>query len=450
MIKIKRGLDLPIDGAPASLLEDGRAVRSVAVIGDDYIGMKPTMVVTVGDKVAKGQLLFEDKRNPGVRYTSPASGVVREINRGEQRVFHSLVIELQGSDELEFPKFEAAKLTSLERQVVVNNLVASGMWTSIRTRPFSKVPAIDSVPTALFINAMDTNPLALDPRKVIEENEESKATFIAGLNILSHLSDRVFVCHGSHWDYFPKSHAKNVQAEVFEGKHPAGLSGTHNHFLAPASTSRHVWNINYQDVIAIGKLFTTGKLCMDRIISLAGPTVTRPRLVRTIIGASLADLTTGELGSGKNRIISGSVLSGRIATGNVAYLGRYHLQVTALEEGYQRDFMGWLSPGANRHSVLNIYLSAFSCGKKFRFNTNTNGSPRAMVPVGTYEDVMPLDILPTQLLRALIVGDTDMAVKLGVLELEEEDLALCTYVCPGKYEYGPILRDNLTRIEKEG
>jgi Na+-transporting NADH:ubiquinone oxidoreductase subunit A len=450
MIKIKRGLDLPIDGAPASSLEDGRAVRSVAVIGDDYVGMKPTMVVNVGDKVAKGQLLFEDKRNPGVRYTSPASGVVREINRGEQRVFHSLVIELQGSDELEFPKFEAAKLTSLERQVVVNNLVASGMWTSIRTRPFSKVPAIDSVPTALFINAMDTNPLALDPRKVIEESEESKAAFIAGMDVLSHLSDRVFVCHGAHWDYFPKSHAKNVQTEVFEGKHPAGLSGTHNHFLAPASASRHVWNINYQDVIAIGKLFTTGKLCMDRIISLAGSSVTRPRLVRTTVGASLVDLTTGELGSGKNRIISGSVLSGRNATGNEAYLGRYHLQVTVLEEGCQRDFMGWLSPGANRHSVLNIYLSAFSSGKKFRFNTNTNGSPRSMVPVGTYEDVMPLDILPTQLLRALIVGDTDMAVKLGVLELEEEDLALCTYVCPGKYEYGPILRDNLTRIEKEG
>lgn len=449
MIKIKRGLDLPIDGAPVSSIEDGPMARSVAVIGFDYVGMKPTMAVQVGDKVAKGQLLFEDKKNPGVKYTSPASGTVSEINRGAKRVFQSLVIDVAGDDEITFAQYEASNLLSLTRQDIVDNLVASGLWTAIRTRPFSKVPSVDAIPTALFINVMDTNPLALDPSLVVNESEASKASFIAGVDALSHLSDRVFVCHGQ-WDGFPKFNAKNIQTEIFEGKHPAGLSGTHNHFLAPASATRQVWNINYQDVMAIGKLFTTGKLCVDRIISLAGPVVKKPRLLRTTIGANLNELTAGELQEGENRIISGSVLSGRTATDPLGYLGRFHLQVSVLKEGFHRDFMGWLSPGKERHSVLNIYLSAFTSSKKFKLNTNTNGSPRGMVPVGTYEEVMPLDILSTHLLRSLIVGDTDMAVKLGVLELEEEDLALCTYVCPGKYEYGPILRDNLTSIEKEG
>lgn len=449
MIKIKRGLDLPIDGAPSSTIEDGPQITSVAVIGYDYNGMKPTMAVQVGDKVAKGQVLFEDKKTPGVLYTSPAAGTVREINRGAKRVFESLVIDVEGDAEETFQHYDAAELVKLERQTVVDQLVKSGLWTTLRTRPFSKVPAVDAMPTALFINAMDTNPLALDPKLVIKENEEATNSFTAGIDVLSHLADRVFVCHGE-WDFFPKCHAKNVQTETFVGKHPAGLSGTHNHFLAPASESRHVWNINYQDVMAIGRLFTTGKLDMRRVVALAGPGVKNPRMLRTLVGASLQELTAGELQSGEIRVISGSVLSGRTAQGSVAYLGRYHLQVSALAEGRERPFMGWLSPGSNRHSMLNIYLSALNRSKTFSFNTNTNGSPRAMVPVGTYEEVMPLDILPTHLLRSIIVGDMDTAIKLGVLELDEEDLALCTYVCPGKYEYGPILRDLLTRIEKEG
>jgi Na+-transporting NADH:ubiquinone oxidoreductase subunit A len=456
MIKIKKGLDLPIEGAPtSSSIEDAGRARSVAVVGYDYVGMKPTMAVAVGDKVVKGQLLFEDKKNAGVRYTAPASGTVSQINRGAKRVFQSLVIDVAGDGanadegELTFDSYEASKLATLERQHVVDNLVASGLWTTIRMRPFSKVPEIDATPTALFINAMDTNPLAAEPVDVINASHDSREHFINGITALSHLSDRVFVCHGDVAN-FPKIDVKNVKLETFSGKHPAGLSGTHNHFLAPASESRHVWNVNYQDVMAIGELFTTGKLNMTRVVSLAGPAVEKPRLLRTVVGADLTALTAGQLKTGDNRVISGSVLSGRTAEGAVAYLGRYHLQVSCLAEGRDRPFMGWLSPGSNRHSKLNIYLSKFTPGKKFAFNTNTNGSPRAMVPVGTYEEVMPLDILPTQLLRALIVGDMDTAIKLGVLELEEEDLALCTYVCPGKYEYGPILRDNLTQIEKEG
>jgi len=210
-----------------------------------------------------------------------------------------------------------------------------------------------------------------------------------------------------------------------------------------------VWTVGYQDVMAIGDLFLTGRINPSRVVALAGPQVESPRLVRTRVGASLDELTAGQLKSGENRVISGSVFGGRAGGSNVRYLGRYHTQISGLAEGRERQFMHFVRPGMNAFSVLPIYLSRL-LGKQFDFTTSTNGSERAMVPIGTYEKIMPLDVLPTQLLRALIVGDTEVAQKLGCLELDEEDLALCTFVCPGKYEYGPILRDNLTRIEIEG
>ena len=232
--------------------------------------------------------------------------------------------------------------------------------------------------------------------------------------------------------------------------HPAGNAGTHIHHLDPVSATKTVWTVGYQDVIAIGQLFTTGQLNAERVVALAGPQVEKPRLVRTRLGASLEELTAGEMKAGENRVISGSVFGGRTAAGAYAFLGRYHNQVSVLLEGRSRDMLHYLRAGFDRFSTLGIYISSLMPGKKYDFDTTTNGSERAMVPVGNYERVMPLDILPTQLLRSLIVGDTDMAQKLGCLELDEEDLALCTYVCAGKYEYGPILRNNLTRIEKEG
>jgi Na+-transporting NADH:ubiquinone oxidoreductase subunit A len=248
----------------------------------------------------------------------------------------------------------------------------------------------------------------------------------------------------------PGDEIAGVRAESFAGPHPAGLPGTHIHMLDPVNEAKQVWHINYQDVIAVGKLFTEGKLWTERVVALGGPQVESPRLLRTRLGANLEELTAGELRPGNSRVISGSVFGGRHARGPVAYLGRYHQQVSVLLEGTDRQMIHYLRPGADKHSIMNIFISKFTPGKRFDLTTTTNGSPRAMVPVGNYEAVMPLDILPTQLLRYLIVGDTEMAQKLGALELDEEDLALCSYVCAGKYEYGPILRDNLDRIEKEG
>ena len=448
MIKIKRGLDLPITGAPRQVIEDGPRVRTVAVLGGDYMGMKPTMEVREGDRVRQGQVIFTDKKTEGVKYTAPASGTVLAVNRGQKRVLQSVVIEVEGDDDaVTFAAHNEGALASLDRASVQEQLIESGQWTALRTRPFGKVPAPGTAPNSIFVSVMDTNPLAASPEKVITEQLQA---FRNGLTVLSRLTDGpVWVCRAPSTD-LPSFAGGQIREETFAGPHPAGNTGTHIHFLDPVGMKKTVWSVGYQDVIAIGKLFTTGRLYMDRVVALAGPQVQSPRLLRTRVGASLADLTEGQLKSGENRIVSGSLFNGHNARGPLAYLGRLANQVTVLLEGRERALFGYISPGINRHSVMNIYLSKLMRGKLFNFTTTTNGSERAMVPIGNYEQVMPLDVLPTQLLRSLIVSDTDTAQALGALELVEEDLALCTYVCVGKYEYGPILRDNLTRIELEG
>ncbi len=449
MIKIKRGLDLPIAGAPKQSIEDAAQARTVAVIGTDYVGMKPTMAVKVGDQVKLGQELFSDKKTPGVKYTAPAAGEVVAINRGERRVLQSVVIKVAEQEErVQFAKFSQGELSSMERAKVQTQLVDSGLWTALRTRPFSRVPALESTPNSIFVTAIDTNPLAADPAAVLKGQE---ADFQAGLEVLARLTDgKVFVCKAAG-AAVPAQAGGQVVVEEFDGPHPAGLAGTHIHHLDPVSSGKTVWTIGYQDVVAFGQLFLNGEVNVSRVIALGGPELKNPRLVKTRLGASLEDVCGGELADRDAvRLISGSVFGGTTAKGPFSFLGRYHTQVSALKEGTERDFMGWLSPGANKHSMLNIYISKLFGLKNYAPSTNTNGSERAMVPVGSYERVMPLDILPTQLLRALIVGDIETAMQLGCLELDEEDLALCTYVCPGKYEYGPILRNNLTTIEKEG
>lgn len=449
MITIKKGLDLPINGTPSDTISE-HTPSHIALIGYDYIGMRPTMLVKEGDKVAKGQALFEDKKRAGVLHTAPASGRIVAINRGERRVFESIVIEKSGNDEINFDAFSEDTLHNLPRQTVVDNLVKSGEWTAFRTRPFSRTPFIDSVPSAIFVTAIDTNPLALDPMLVLKDEMTS---FNHGLSVLSVLSPTTFVCHHGK-DNLTRVSNLNAHNQTtyhaFGGVHPAGLAGTHIHFLHPLARGVTVWTINYQDVIAIGKLFTTGKLFTDRLIALGGPAVKNPRLIKTTRGADLADLTKDELYDGTHRIISGSVLSGRAYSPTTAHLGRFAGQISVLPEGFERPSFHFFALGRNRFSALPIYISQFFKGKKYNFTTSTNGSPRAMVPIGSFEKVMPQDYLPTQLLRALIVEDIAVAVDLGALELDEEDVALCTFVSPGKYEFGDILRDNLTRIEAEG
>ena len=449
MNRIKRGMQLPLSGAPEQVIGSAQTPRSVALLGCDYVGMKPTMLVAEGDRVKLGQPLFSDKKNPDVIYTSPGCGTVSGINRGYQRRFLSVSIDLDGDEQESLNSYSASEIAELSREQITADLLKSGLWTSLRVRPFSKVPRPESQPLALFINGMDTNPLAADPAVVLADRLDD---FARGVNLLAKLpAQKTFLCvdQTTRELLAPCKLAASVQLETFSGPHPAGLSGTHIHTLAPAGMSREIAYINYQDVIAIGKLFATGELDTERVIALAGPQVTAPRLVRSRLGANLDELSAGELIGSDNRLISGSVLSGRAAAGVEAYLGRYHQQVSVLREGRDRPMFGYLSPGKDRHSVMGIYLTSFFKSAPLPLSTSAQGSDRAMVPIGAYEKVMPLDILPTQLLRALIIGDIEAAINLGALELDEEDLALCSYVCPGKYEYGTLLRDNLARIEKE-
>ena len=449
MITIKKGLDVPVKGAPQQVIHDGPSITTVATLGEEFVGMRPTMFVKVGDSVKKGQVIFEDKKNPGVKFTAQAAGVVKEINRGEKRVLQSVVLEIKkevdGDDQITFASYPASELGSMSREIVVNNLVESGLWTALRTRPFSKVPAIDSTATAIFVSAMDTNPLAANPEVVIGEQAQA---FKDGLTILSRLTSGEVFVNKAPGANVPVAGA--VQVNEFAGKHPAGLVGTHIHFLKPASSEKFVWHLGYQDVIAFGKLFTSGELDSTRVISLAGPAAKNPRLIRTILGASTAELTAGEATDGELRVVSGSLLMGSTATAVHGYLGRYHVQVVLILEGREKELIGYMYPGPNKFSVTRAYMSHFFPNKLFNMTTTTNGSERAMVPIGNFERVMPLDILPTMLLRDLVAGDTDTAQKLGALELDEEDLALCTFVCPGKTDYGVYLRDCLTTIEKEG
>ncbi|HUL12533.1 MAG TPA: Na(+)-translocating NADH-quinone reductase subunit A [Methylococcaceae bacterium] len=451
LFKTKKGLDLPITGEPEQVVRsDGGVARSVALIGLDYVGLKPSMNIVEGDRVKLGDVLFADKQHPDVVFTSPGAGVVKTINRGHKRILQSVVVELDGSDEVAFHSYAETELADLRGEQVRQNLLTSGLWTSFRTRPYSKVPNPETSPHSIFVTAIDTNPLAARPDVIIQERSQD---FRNGLTVISKLTEgKVYLCKApSHG--FPAGETGKIEVADFEGPHPAGLVGTHIHHLDPVGPAKTVWHLDYQSVMAIGALFTTGRLNVERVVSLAGPLVSKPRLVRTRIGANLCDLVEGQIDTNKEgRIISGSVLCGRKADGWAAYLGRYHNQVTVIEEGRQRDFFGWVVPSREKFSFLNVLLSSLpkERGRKFPLTTNKYGSPRAVVPVGVYEDVMPLDILPTQLLKALVIGDSDQAQSLGCLELDEEDLALCTFVDPGKHDFGIALRQNLTQIEKEG
>ncbi len=452
MINIKKGLDLPIGGKPVQSISDSPMVKHVALLASDYIGLRPSMAVEPGDQVKKGQVLFEDKKNPGTRFTAPVAGKVVAVNRGARRAFQSLVIEVDNNGKsVAFKKTAADKLLELSSQDVVDELVESGMWTAFRTRPFDKVPQISSLPHSIFITAMDTNPLAADPKVVIDNDSEA---FINGIRVISRIGDfKIFVCKDEK--SLPSCSIDNVQEEVFMGPHPAGLAGVHIHTLDPVNENKTVWHIGYQDVIAIGHLFVDGEYYNRRVVSLAGPCAANPRLIATVQGASVMELLgQNEIKKGDKavRIISGTVLWGNIVEGPFAYLGRYHQGIALIEEGNQNEFFlqNWMGLGLNRHSVTRAFVSGFIKPAQYTFNTALNGGPRPIMPIGVFEKVMPFDVEATMLIRAIDINDVDQAKLLGILELSEEDIALCTYVCPGKNDYGPLLRRSLTKIEVEG
>ena len=445
-IRIRRGLDVPLAGVPEQRIDSGAPVKRVAVLGPDYPGLKPTMAVTEGDRVRVGQTLFTDKRCPDVRFTAPGAGRVTAIHRGPKRVLLAVEIALEGDGAESFAAYPEDRLPQLSRQQVVDNLLQSGLWTALRRRPFDRVPDPAETPAALFVTAMASDPLAADTAVALGERRED---FSNGLRVLSRLCDGPrYLCQapGLEW---PR--VEGFETVAFAGPHPAGLVGTHIHHLHPVTVDRPVWHLGYQDVIAIGHLFVRGKLWLDRVIALGGEGVRKPRLLRTRLGAHLGDLLRDELAEGKQRLLSGSPLSGHAARGPLGFLGRYHLQVCAIPEALDTTVsLSWLRPGFGSWSVRNLFAGALARRRPHGFTTARGGDVRAIYPIGTYEQVLPLDVSATYLLRALAAGDSEDARVLGCLDLAEEDLALCSFVCPGKNDFGPLLRSVLDDIEKEG
>ncbi len=447
-LKVRRGLDLPVAGQPRQEFADPRPVTRVAILGRDYPGRRLARLVEEGAAVLLGQPLLRDRGDPRLVCTAPGAGVVEAINRGERRSLQSVVIRLEGDGEVRFAAHSRDALPGLDRAEVVSRLCEAGLWPALRQRPYNRIPSPDALPFAITVTAMDTNPLAADPMVAIGAAPDA---FTDGLRVLERLTaGTLYVCTAPG-AAVPVPDSPRTTVAEFAGPHPAGLPGTHIHMLCPVGADRSVWHVGYQDVIAIGKLFTTGRLSVERIIALGGPPLTAPCLLRTRTGAYIPELLDGGMVADEEvRVISGSVLAGTAVSDAVAYLGRYDNQISVLREGREREFLAWLAPGPGKFSATNAFVSALRRHGAFPFTTSLNGSERAMVPIGTYERVVPLDLLPTQLLRALLVGDTESARALGCLELAEEDLALCTVVCPSKYDYGPLLREVLDTLGKEG
>jgi Na+-transporting NADH:ubiquinone oxidoreductase subunit A len=442
--ELKKGLDIPISGSPSREIRQSNNVGQVALIGDDYPGMKPTMLVKEDDRVITGQPLFTDKKNEGIIFTSPGCGFVYSVNRGKKRKFESIVIRIDGEESTSFvdPVDDPA---SLKPQTIRQLLIDSGLWTTLRTRPYGKNPAIDSDPASLFITASNSSPLAPHCRTIIDQYP---AEYQTGLKVL-----RQFLSCPIHYCTTEQQLAEHEQIEgidyySFSGPHPAGLASTHIHFIDPVDEDRMVWHISYQDVICIGYLFATGELMTERIIGLGGAGVINPTLVKTRIGASIAELLRRELSLDELRVISGSVLSGYEAVNSYKYLGRFHDQVSVIEDSSGRSLFNWLLPGKKRFSIRPVFASAYIKDLLLPMNTALWGGKRAIYPLGTYDEVMPLDIIATSLLKSLIKGDTEKSKALGCLELIEDDLGLCGYVCPGKNEFGADLREVLTAIER--
>ncbi|KAA8606981.1 Na(+)-translocating NADH-quinone reductase subunit A [Salipiger aestuarii] len=442
---LRKGLDLPVLGAPEGGIEDAPAIRTVAILGADYIGLKPRLEVEEGDMVRAGSPIFAHKDTPEVKVTSPVAGRIKAINRGLRRVLTSVEIELDTAAGEPVDFSNTGDIHTADG--VVERLCAAGLWTSFRTRPYSKVPARDTRPAAIYVTAMDSEPLSGDAAAIIAEDSHA---FTHGLTAITRLTEgHTYLCMDADSDV-PGAGIPGIYVAGFSGPHPSGLAGTHMHFLEPPTATRTVWTIGYHDVIAIGKLVDSGTLEMTKTIAISGPMCKRPRLVRTVAGASIQELCHDDLETRLPvRMISGSILSGRMGVGETAYLGRYHRQITLIKEDTEQNVLGWILPMKDKYAYQPVLGSAFT-RKLHALTTNMNGGRRAMVPLGTFEELMPQDYLPTQLLRALLVMDTDTAQALGALELDEEDLALCGFACPAKYEYGLALRDSLIKIEKEG
>ncbi len=440
---IRKGFNIPLHGGLESTeIRDAPSVQQVAALPQEAHGIKVKMLVQEGDAVKVGTPLFCDKRDPNVLFTSPGAGTVSAVNRGFRRMALSVVVDLDGDAHENW-----GTLTWDHPETIANNLQRSGLWTLLRQRPFDKVAESTAHPSSLFVTATDTHPLAPPPLAVLADREDK---FKSGLEVLSRLAPKTFLCTGKGEDW-ANLITDGVEHHQFSGAHPAGNAGVHINALDPVGQNKLAWNIGYQEVTEIGHLVQTGQLPMTRVIAAVGPAMNQPALIRVRRGTSTTKLIQAHNITEKVRVLSGSALSGDLANPDspTGFLGSRANQMCVLSDAPEKEFIGWANPIGTRHTFTHTALGKFF-RKEHKYDTDLNGSHRAIVPLGSWEEVMPMDIMPTQLIKALAAGDLEMCEKLGVLEVTEEDLALCEYLDQSKTAITSLLRAMLTQIEKEG
>lgn len=442
-IRLRKGLDIKLKGRAEKKLETLSAPAMVALKPTDFPGLTPKLKVKVDETVKAGDALFYDKYHPEIVFTAPLGGKVVSVNRGERRRILEVVIETDAAaGSVEFKKADPDTLSGDE---VKKLLLSSGLWPFIKKRPYGIVASPSEMPLSIFISTFDTAPLAPDYDFVMQGQ---MGTFQTGINALAKLTNgkvHLGVKPGS-----PFAGLKNVEVHAFEGPHPAGNVGVQIHHIQPINKGDVVWTINVQDVLFIGRLFETGKVDFSRIIALTGSEVKEPRYLKTVLGAQISTITQGNLNAAgyKIRSISGNVLTGTKVNPQ-GFLGFYDSQITVIPEGDEYEFMGWATPGIDKFSASKAFFSKLFPKKEYVLNANLHGGERAFVMSGQYEKLVPMDILPVHLLKAILVNDIDKMEQLGIYEVIEEDLALCEYACTSKIKVQDIIRKGINEMIKE-
>ncbi|MCX6321157.1 MAG: Na(+)-translocating NADH-quinone reductase subunit A [Bacteroidia bacterium] len=444
-VKLKKGLDIRLKGGAEKVLAAEVQSTYYGVKPVDFPGLTPKLNVKPGDKVLAGTPLFHDKIHPEILFTSPVSGKVLSIIRGDRRKLLEIVVEKEGDEFIDFGKSDPI---GLSREKIKETLLISGLWPAVRQRPYHIVAHPNDVPKAIFISGFDTAPLAPDYNFIMDNS--SATLFRSGINALKKLTDGkinlVLNGKGGSSELFKK--AVEVEISHFSGPHPAGNVGVHIHHLDPINKGEIVWFVNLQDVVAIGRLFEEGIYNHERIIALTGSEVLHPQYYKVHSGASISDLVKDNVKAVNLRYISGNVLTGARVEPD-GYIGYYDSQVTVIPEGDYYEFFGWMMPGINKFSFSKTFASSLIPRKSYSLDTNLHGGERAFVMTGQYEKVVPMDIYPMQLLKAILAEDIDLMENLGIYEIAEEDFALCEFICPSKIEIQSIVRKGLDLMIKE-
>lgn len=440
-IKLCKGLDIKLVGKAEARLENTPMAKSYAVSPLDYENITPKLLVKVGDKVEAGSALFFDKNNPRILFTSPVSGVVSAINRGEKRKLLNIAIEPDATQV--YKQLTVVDVAKAERSAIVEMLLESGLWTRIVERPYGIIANPDATPKAIFVSAFDSAPLAPDYNFILKEE---KAAIEAGMAVLARLTEGKVHLSARKGDEGFMAEVKGVEYHTFSGKHPVGNVGVQIHHIDRIAKGDIVWTVNIQDVAMIGRMVTTGKLDMSKAIAVAGSEVEKPCYKRVIAGAAVESIV-GKVKDGV-RIISGDVLTG-VATAKDGYLAANANMVTLIPEGDKYEFMGWAMPRFHRFSVSGSYFSWLFPKKSYNLDTNTNGEERPFVVTGLYEKYLPMDVYVSYLLKACLTKDLDKMENLGLYEVLPEDLALCEFVDPSKINMQQVLRDGINLMIKE-